>query len=474
MNEFLYAFAVYAVIGTAIALMAMRGVRTQEEYYIAGRKVSGVVSALTYAATTYSAFMMVGLVGLTYATGVGALGFELFYLVGTLFLLSYYAPKVWERAKERGYITPGDMMAERYGREVSIVMSVIVSIALIPYISIQLIGVSLILEKTSAMSFEAGIAVSAVLIALWALLGGLRGVAWTDAVQGIFMLLMAIAAVFWVYCYGFSDTGFFDKVSKLDDLLVVPNKFWTPVRFLALTVPWFFFALTNPQVFQRLYIPKDKASLRRMVILFGFFGLVYTLLVTFLGLELRLLTETGKFPMISDRDAVTPTLLNLIPAWLAVAISISIFAAAITTANSIVLTLSSMLTRDLFGSEKVVTGRFLLLVLTFAISIFALKRPGYIVELAVLSSTILLCQLPLIFGVFHFSGGGKIAGVATLITGFTTAVVISYLSVTPLGIPASVWTLITSFAVFFAISAFEKAKKSGRGLPSLRVSPPLH
>ena len=455
MNEFLYAFAIYAVIGTVIAVLAMRGVRTQEEYYIAGRRVSGVVSALTYAATTYSAFMMVGLVGLTYASGVGALGFELFYLVGTLFLLSYYAPKVWDLARERGYITPGDLMAERYGREVAIFMSVIVSIALVPYISVQLIGVSLILEKTSAMGFEVGIAVSAILIALWAFLGGLRGVAWTDAVQGAFMLLTAIAAVLWVYTFGFSDVNFFTELPKLGDLLVVPNKIWTPARFVALVVPWFFFALTNPQVFQRLYIPKDRASLRRMVILFGFFGLIYTILVTFLGLELRLLTEIGKFPAVSDRDAVTPTLLNLIPTWLGIAVSISIFAAAITTANSIVLTLSSMLTRDLFGSERIEIGRALLLILTVAISIFALHRPNYIVELAVLSSTMLLCQLPLILGVFHFKGGGRTAGVTTLAAGFTTAILLSYTATSPLGIPASIWTLLVSFATFFIISRLE-------------------
>ncbi|MCX8176376.1 MAG: sodium:solute symporter family protein, partial [Candidatus Bathyarchaeota archaeon] len=42
-----------------------------EEFYLAGRKVTGFVAALTYAATTYSVFMMVGLVGLTYAYGVG-------------------------------------------------------------------------------------------------------------------------------------------------------------------------------------------------------------------------------------------------------------------------------------------------------------------------------------------------------------------------------------------------------------------
>ena len=456
MNVFLYAFAGYVVLGTVIALMAMKGLRTQEEYYIAGRKVSGVVSALTYAATTYSAFMMVGLVGLSYASGVGALGFELFYLVGTLFLLSYYAPKVWEMAKERGYITPGDMISERYGREVAVVMSVVATIALIPYLSVQLIGVGLILDKTSAMSFSYGIAASAILIALWAFLGGLRGVAWTDAIQGVFMLLMAIAAIYWVHCNGFADKNFFAEVTRLGELLVVPNSVWTPVRFVSLTLPWFFFALTNPQVFQRLYIPKDRASLRRMVILFGFFGLIYTVIVTLIGLELRTMTEMGAFPRVEDRDAVTPTLLGLMPPLLGAAISLSIFAAAITTANSIVLTLSSMLSRDLFGSERVGTGRVIIILLTLALTLFAYSRPNYIVELSVLSSTILLAQLPLILGVFHFKGGAKVAGISTLLAGFTTAVVLSFAKLSPLGIPASVWTFIVSFVVFFAASRLDR------------------
>lgn len=340
MSYFLIALAFYAIIGTVIALYARKGIKTQEDYYIGGRKISGVVSSLTYAATTYSAFMMVGLVGLTYASGVGSLGFELFYLVGTLFLLSYYSPKIWKIGKERGYITPGDMMFDRYGNIVPKIMAVIVSIALIPYISIQLIGVALIIEKNSGIGFVYGVLLAAILIAFWAFLGGLRGVAWTDALQGVFMLGLAMAAVIWVYNYGFSQTSFIQEVPKLGELLVVPNKIWTPFRFIALTVPWFFFALTNPQVFQRLYIPRDERALRKMVILFGTFGLIYTVLVVFLGLELRVMSETGIFPVVSDRDAVTPTLLGLMPSWLGLLVALSIFAAAITTANSIVLTLS--------------------------------------------------------------------------------------------------------------------------------------
>ncbi|AGK61205.1 Na+/proline symporter [Archaeoglobus sulfaticallidus PM70-1] len=452
---FLIAFIAYAIIGTAIAIIARKGIRSQEDYYLGGRRIGGIVSALTYSATTYSAFMMVGLVGLTYASGVGSLGFELFYLVGTLFLLSYYAPKIWKLGKERAYITPGDMMVDRYGKLVPKIMAVIVSIALIPYISVQLIGVSLIIEKNSTISFTHAILASAFLIAFWAFLGGLRGVAWTDAIQGVFMLIMAVSAVMWAF--SMLNGTFFGEISRIGDLLIVPNKIWTPERFIALTVPWFFFALTNPQVFQRIYVPRDERALKKMVILFGTFGLIYTILVTFLGLELRVMTEIGSFPLLKDRDAVTPTFLGIMPPSLAVLISLSIFAAAITTANSIVLTLASMISRDLLGSNRINTGQILIVVLTIAITLFSIQRPGYIVNLAVLSSTLLLCQLPLILGVFHWKSGGEKAAISTLIVGFATAILLFYMKLNPLGIPASVWTLVISFATFFAVASVEKS-----------------
>ncbi|MEM2426352.1 MAG: sodium:solute symporter family protein [Archaeoglobaceae archaeon] len=448
-----YALLSYLIIGTLIAILAKRKVSTDEDYYIAGRNVSGIVSALTYAATTYSAFMMVGLVGLTYLSGVGALGFELFYLVGTLLLLSYYAPKIWKLGKEKGLVTPGDLIASKYGETTAKIMAVVVAIALIPYTSIQFVGISFLLGNS--MSFEAGVMLSAVIIALWALLGGLRSVAWTDAVFGIFMLSMAILAVFYASSMIPANSDF----SKLGELLYVPNTFWTPITFVSYTLPWFFFALTNPQVFQRIFIPKDEKSLRRMVVLFGLFGLVYTILVTLLGLQLRLLTEYGSFPKVANRDLVTPTFLNMIPEWLAVAIGMSIFAAAITTANSIVLTLSSMFSRDLLKNRSVLAGRLFVVVITSAIAIFAVQKPAYIVDLAVMSSTILLCQLPLILGVFHFGIGGRLSASLTLIAGFSTAIAMFYTKAT-LGVPISIWVLIVSFAVFFVTAVFEKRFKA--------------
>jgi SSS family solute:Na+ symporter len=452
LNSFLWLLVFYIILGTGIAIYT-RGAKTQEEYFIAGRRVGGLISALTYAATTYSAFMMVGLVGLTYLTGVGAAGFELMYLVGTLFLLSYYAPKVWKLGREKNIVSPAEFLKLRYGDATAKLASLIALIALIPYISAQLIGVALILEN-AGMAFIYGIAIAATLIALWAYIGGLRGVALTDAVQGVIMLVSAILAVVFV-----SSNADFGNISKLGELLYVPNRFWTFQKFAALVTPWFFFALTNPQVFQRLLIPKTETDLKKMVIYFGLFGLIYTFLVTMLGLELRIMSETGAFPFVSDRDKVTPTLLTFMPEWISLLVALSILAAAITTANSIILSLSSMVSRDLVRERGIIVGRLSVLILTIAVALFASQRVSYIVELSVLSSTILLCQLPLIIGYFHWRRGGKITGVVTLLTGFTASISLWYLRVSPFGLPASVFTLILVVIVYILFSMIEGKSK---------------
>ncbi|MDZ7749146.1 MAG: hypothetical protein U5K43_10160 [Halofilum sp. (in: g-proteobacteria)] len=108
------AIGVYALLGLGVALASRRRLGTGvAEHDLAGRRVGGVVSALSYGATTYSAFMMVGLAGLTYAGGVGALGFELIYLAG-LGLVVIFGPRFWLVGRARGHITPSEMLGDRY------------------------------------------------------------------------------------------------------------------------------------------------------------------------------------------------------------------------------------------------------------------------------------------------------------------------------------------------------------------------
>jgi SSS family solute:Na+ symporter len=445
LDEFIVLFVLYLVIGTGIVVIVHRAKQSQEDYFVGGRKIGGVVSALTYAATTYSAFMMVGLVGLAYKTGVGALIFELCYLVSTVLLLSIYGRKIWERGRAEGLVSPMELFSKRFGSTTRTIGTLIAMVALIPYSATQMIGLALIFQNYGGFSFTLGASFAAVIIAVWAILGGLRGVALTDAIQGVFMLAVALVGVVWV---GNRFKGF--------ELSTFPNSFWTPTLFVNLTLPWIFFALTNPQVVQRLFIPRDRRAFNRMIVYFSIFGLIYTLIVTLIGFSARFGLEQGVFPDVADRDMVILEILGRMARWLSLPLALSIIFAAVSTANSIVLTLSSMVLRDVFRQKaRVWLGRGIIVFLTGLVFLFSLSRPNYIVELAVASSSILLCFLPLIFGIFHWKHGGQLTGIVTIVGGATAAVVLGIMRI-PL---SSVYTLLISFALFFFGGLFERQRQ---------------
>ena len=135
----LLAVGIWVIVGTLIAIASRKGLgKGLSEYFIANRKIGGFVSALTYSATTYSAFMMIGLAGFTYKGGVGALGFELTYLAG-LMLVIFFGPRFWLVGKKFGYVTPAELLGDRYqNKGVAFVAAVLCLIFLIPYSAVQL------------------------------------------------------------------------------------------------------------------------------------------------------------------------------------------------------------------------------------------------------------------------------------------------------------------------------------------------
>lgn len=463
------ALVIYLGLGTVVALFSKRFLkRDTKDFFTASGRFGTLLSSLSYAATTYSAFMFIGLVGLAYSTGVGTIGFELVYFVGTLFLLYYIAPKYWALHNRFGYISPAEVLSERYGsRVVGAAITLLALVSLIPYASSQVIGVAIAAEGASggAVPYTWAVVIAIVVALLWSVIAGIWSVGWTDVLQGLIMLGTGIIMVLWVYVWGYSNASF--NLASLGSLSYVPNQFWSFAVFLNMTVPWFFFAVTNPQVVQRLFAPKDKKALNGMIIWFGVYGLLFTVLVTLLGLMLRGMTLGGTFPLIEmiNRDSVTPTLLGMAPLWLSVLGLVAVLAASVSTIDGIILTLSSMAVRDVLipyrpspsSKSGLMVGRIVIIVLALACTLFALSRPGFIVDLAVLSSSLLLPQAPVVIGMFVWKRGGKASATLAIVSGFTVAVALYFFKLSPLGIPTNVWTLVISTLVYVGAAMMEKA-----------------
>ena len=271
------AVLVFALLGGGVAVAAARrNAGTASDYYLGGRRIGGMVSGLSYAATTYSAFMLVVLTGLTYRGGVGALGFELIYFSG-LTLLVIFGPRFWLAARKWGFITPSEMLGARYGdRNVARLAALIGLVFLIPYCTTQMAGIGLLLSGVTdgVISLEMAVGVGAVLAIFWSLAAGLRSVAWTDAGQALVMLISSLLALGFVLT-AIGGVGEFTSAltERNGAWLDVPGPgLWSLPTFLALTLPWFFFPLSNPQVSQRLFVVRDIRAMRRMILWVLVFG----------------------------------------------------------------------------------------------------------------------------------------------------------------------------------------------------------
>jgi len=431
------------------------------DYFIANRRLGGFISSMTYSATTYSAFMMVGLVGLTYTAGIASLGFELTYLMGTGILLVVFAPRFWLAGRRYGYITPAQLLGERYESPlVGAVATVLCLCMLVPYASVQFMGIGYLVEGLSggAVTYLIGTVIATAIAFIYAWWAGMRSVAWTDSLQAVVMLATSVFLLLFIVFTFFGGFGGYaaSVETAIPSYLTVK---WSFPLFLGLSLPWFFFALTNPQVTQRLFIPRSIGSMKNMVRGFIIFGFIYTIIVTLLGLAARIMV-----PGLEVADMAMPALLGKVPVLLALLVFVGIVAAAVSTLTSIILTLSSMCSRDIYKAlsptsseeRELVVGKMIIPVMAVVCFAFAQLRLELIAVLSSMASAGLLMQLPAIVGVFFWKRGTAAGALASMIAGGIIVGGMFILGWYPLGHWPGIWGLAICCILFVGVSLLTK------------------
>lgn len=463
-----WAIAIYILFSSVTAILSRKEKQTDSEsFFLGSRQMNGFVSGLSYSATTFSAFMLVGLAGLTYAGGVGALGFEIIYFAGVS-LVAFFGPRYWLVGKKYGYITPSEMLGDRYqNKNVAFTISLASCIFLIPYSAVQLTGIGYLLQgvTNNAIPFTTGVIIATILAIVFSYIAGIRSVMWTDSLQALFMLISSVIVVILIVqgLGGFS--GFFGQLeANHSEYLAVPgNGYFSIWTFIGLTLPWVFFSLSNPQVSQRLFMPSNFKALRTMLLSFLVYGFIYTVVSVIWGFSALI-----EYPNLENADLATPTILSsadLIPPILAVIVIIGIMAAAVSTIDSILLTLSSLFSRDVYGNTaKNPTERKQLLVGKIVIPIIALLAFGFaqlqldlIAVLSVASSAGLLVAIPAIIGAFFWKKGTAAGALTSVITGSVIVLLIEATSFRPLGLASGIWGFSVSVTLFIVVSLLTKA-----------------
>ena len=374
-----------------IGLLSVRSSRgTKKDYYLASGSIQPWLVGLSAVATNNSGYMFIGVIGYTYATGLASIWLMVGWILGD-FLASIFVHSRLRRAtsdsKEASF---AGVLSNWYGghnSRLQRLIGIISLIFLLAYASAQLVAGSKALHVLFDWPTWMGAAMGAVMVTAYCFAGGIRASIWTDAAQSFVMILaMAILLVVAVMSMDGIDSvimnmqrveGFLDWFPKD---LAVPGG----VGAALFAVSWLFAGFSvigQPHVMVRFMTLQDPGTMARARLWYYLWFTSFYCLAIGVGLLSRLyLPEVGSF----DAELALPTMaLDLLPPILVGVILAGIFAATMSTADSLVLSCSAAVTHDLLPHRiertlliklvtVAITGCALLLALSNTQSVFSL------------------------------------------------------------------------------------------------------
>ena len=382
----------YLLVALIVGVVAYRvTTNAAEDYYLADRSIGTVVLLFTTFATLLSAFTFFGGPNVAYAAGpewILVMG----VMDGVLFAILWYVLgyKQWLVGRKHGYVTLGEMLGDRFGStRLRGTVAAISLLWLFPYVMLQQMGAgeALVGLTNGAIPYWAGAALITLFMILYVTVAGMRGVAWTDTIQGLFMLSVIWIAVVWVLSSVGGLSGATSAVAASNpEFLSLGGGLYTPAYIISTAVVIAFGVTMFPQINQRFFVAKSDRVLKRSFAL-------WPVLVILLFVPAFLLGTwaAGLGISVPEGANVLPVLLNeYTPAWFAALVIAGAIAAMMSSSDSMLLSGSSYFTRDLyrpFIEPSVSESREATIarvgVAVFAIAAFAasLTRPGTLIEI---------------------------------------------------------------------------------------------
>ena len=192
----LVALALYFSVMLGIGLFAYR---TNDDsvsgFLLGGRKVGPKVTALSAGASDMSGWMLMGLPGAMYLSGLSSSWIAIGLLIGAWCNYTFIAPRLRVYTEVTNSLTIPDFLERRFDdhtRLLRIVSAIVIILFFTIYTSSGVVAGGKLFESAFDLPYETGLYVTAGIVVLYTLFGGYLAVSMTDFVQGCIMFVALI------------------------------------------------------------------------------------------------------------------------------------------------------------------------------------------------------------------------------------------------------------------------------------------
>lgn len=463
-----------AVVGY-LGFLGFKKTKTSTDYLVAGRDTHPFVMALSYGATFISTAAIVGFGGVAAWLGGSILWLTFFNIfIGIFVAFVFLGNPTRKMGLRLGAHTFPELLGRRFDSKfIQIFGGILILIFMPLYASAVLIGGTHFLASYFNADYHLSLLVFSIIITAYVLAGGLKGVMFTDALQGVIMFIAMVILIFFAFDGMGGLLGAFETLEDVWDKTVAPlvsvnledltpgsSDFMMKLSMLwgfsgwakmpeFLSQGWLFIitsitfgvgigVLAQPQLVVRFMTVKSKQELNRAVFVGGVFILVMTGIIYIVGALSNAWFYTfneGKNALQSAGSVgkVIPHFINLaMPKWFSFIFLFALISAAMSTLSSQFHTMGTAVGRDIYeqmGGKRSKDSIFItrvgvvfMILVAVVLSYMFDKQPAIIARsTAIFFALCASIFLPTYLGGLFWKRMTKIGAISSMLSGFAVS-----------------------------------------------------
>ena len=347
-------FWVYTLLIMGVGVYSVRyGRASSTDFFLANRGIGAWVAALSSSASAESGWVTLGLVGMAFQTGIGALWIIPGTVLAFLFNWLVIANRLRHFARHQDAITIPDVLVARFSGKNAVIIRVLAMLIILSmlsaYVAAQFNAAGKMFNSLLDWPYQGGVVAGTAIVLIYTISGGFRAVAWTDVIQALFMLgaVLILPLVLLVELGGVD--AFWQKLNVLEEAATLTHPMANKggmalIGFLAVWLGIPLGYCGQPHVLVRFMATRDAAAVRRGAII----STAWVFLLFAGAVMLGVLTR-AYYGTLDDPEMILPLVATeLLPGVIAGVMIAAVLAAICSTADSQLLVSASAISHDLY------------------------------------------------------------------------------------------------------------------------------
>jgi sodium/proline symporter len=342
-------FVAYLMLILYLGIKAYKQTHNHGDYILGGRRLGSVVTALSVGASDMSGWLLLGLPGAIYLSGISEVWIGVGLVIGAYFNWLFVAKplRIYSEYANNSITLP-DYFENRFSdksRILRVISALVILLFFTFYTASGLVGGAILFEHSFGLDYSVALVAGTIIIVCYTFIGGFLAVVWTDAIQAILMLLALVIAPIAVITIGGGASAVIDRIQLVNPESTSVFSQLSFMNFISL-IAWGLGYFGQPHILSRFMAVENPAKLvsaRRIAM-----GWMSIVLLGSIATGLAGIAYFADAPLDNPETVFIVLSQSLFNPWVAGIITAAILSAIMSTIDSQLLVSSSVISEDFY------------------------------------------------------------------------------------------------------------------------------